>query len=288
MKFIISLLLFITSFYASAFQLEIPKGYEKIQSGNSVDLYRSVDDDVYVQVVNLQSGGIISLDGFSPDDLNKYPSKSSKNKSYLRRSIVDLYSYYSYGTTLFSVINGQFFDNGSDYTKLAFPVKSGEIVKSTEKWENLKFKTFVIDKKDNARILDGYKSDYLNNKTYKEVFVALNPKENKNPSFSIGRNFLGIYSTSCTTQSNCSKFDYVLFFIAKNESQGAMIDIAIDWGIDANKNLAMLDGSGSSQIVSGKYSLYGSRLPWILGYDPDYRKIPHSILIYDSQNKLYF
>lgn len=67
-----------------------------------------------------------------------------------------------------------------------------------------------------------------------------------------------------------------------------MIDIATDWGIDAKKNLAMLDGSGSSQIVSGKYNLYGSSLPWILGYNPDRRKIPHSILIYDSQNKLYF
>lgn len=126
--------LFTASSYSA--ELNTPNGYTKIKNGNGVDLYKDSSGDVYVQVVDLKGGGDISFDGFANVAI-------SSQGTYYREKISNLYSNNSYGN-LFSAINGQFFDNNSSTTGVAFPVKANYEVKSTAVWDNLSKRTFMI------------------------------------------------------------------------------------------------------------------------------------------------
>lgn len=262
-----------SSFNSFADGYSVPSGYNFISGGYGVDLYSSNNSDIYVQVVDLKNGGAISFDGFSSPSYNPDPIDKI-NKKYFREDIADIYTYYkSNVNNLFSVVNGQFFSTDYEYTKLAFPVKSNGSIKANEDNEkSLKKRVIVIDYKKNAYIFD-YKKDILTNNFYKEELVGFNPVVNKSASASIGRNYIGIISNR-----------YVLFFNAKNKTQNSMLKVTSSWNVKST-SLVMMDGSGSSQMIArDNYSIYGSSVPY---FDfPDYRKIPHVILILDKQNLL--
>lgn len=259
-----------------ALELKPPSDYTKIKDGNGVDLYTDTSNGVYVEVIDLKGGGEISFNGFYTE---------AKDGKYPRYTIYSLNDYYNKRINgHFSLINGQFFDNGSSTTGLAFPVKTNGIIKSASIWDQkIKKRTFIVNNGTNgyAYIIDGYNVNNLNEKTYKEVIVSLHPDENKSSSSSIGRNFVGVYDPNCKNYYCTSR--YVLFFIAKNKTTADIKNIALKWGV-SDSGLAMMDGSGSSQIIAGDYSLYGSSYPTI--YYPDKRAIPHVILTSGSHNLL--
>jgi len=278
------------AFPSFAGELTAPVGYTKIKDGKGVDLYENTTKGVYVQVVDLQGGGQISFDGF--------PEVADATKgTYKRFTMNNIYDYYNKKyNNFFSTINGQFFDNGSATTGVAFPVKSGGVIKSkvmSESDKLLKKRTFLIDYNNNSYSVEGYNELNLTSKTYKEAIVGLHPVDaDKNKSYAIGRNFIGVYPSYCNYPVSYCSSRYVLFFIAKNKTQDGMIAIASDWGVPS-ASLIMMDGSGSSQIMSKKinsnntttvYSLYGSTMP--IYYNPDKRTLPHVILATDSNNLL--
>ncbi|MCJ8268397.1 MAG: hypothetical protein MJK04_03245 [Psychrosphaera sp.] len=254
-----------------AAELSTPSGYSKLKNGDGVDLYKSSDGGVYVQVVDLKSGARISFGGFAD-------VASSSNKTYHREKLSTLYNEH-YSSDLFSAINGQFYDNKSATTGVAFPIKSNGVIKADAVWDSLSKRTMMIDYYGNAYVQDGYNAANLKNQSIKELIVGLHPSVSKSKSITIGRSYMGGYSATCTPKWATCMFSHVVFFVAKDKSQSQMESIAAHWNV-ATEALVMMDGSGSSQIKAGSKSLYGNA-GWSSN-SPDYRTMPHVILTYEK------
>jgi len=272
MRFLILLVVSIFSLQTFSAELSTPSGFVKIRNGNGADLYRNSANDVYVQVVDLQGGGGVSFHGFA----NSY---NPSVPSFYRQSLTSLYNNNN-SSGLFSAVNGQFFDNESSITGVAFPVKTQGLIRSSAVWDNLSKRTFMINYSGYAYIKNGYSSSYLNDSNMKEVLVGLHPNVNKSSVLSIGRSYIGGVTQGCNPSYATCAHRYVLFFVAKNKRQSQMQSIASSWGVHSN-SLVMMDGSGSAQMKSGFYGIYGSRAPSV--YAPDYRAMPHAILTYENQ-----
>lgn len=254
-----------------AAELSPPSGYSKIQNGEGVDLYANNSKDVFVQVVDLQNGGGISFDAHA--GLVDY-----SNKIYKKEKLDDLYNYFN-SSNLFSITNGQFFDHNSSTTKLSFPVKGAWNQLATINGEvKLSKRTLYMKTDGFAYIDDGYNESLLNDYSVSDLIVSLNPDEQFSAKYAIGRFYIGGYSPNCQTNIKC-KYEYLILLTAKEKTQIDMEAIADRWGV-LPKSLIMLDGSGSAQVKTYKYSLYGVNNPYT--NTSDKRKLPHIISIYEN------
>jgi hypothetical protein len=254
-----------------AAELPPPSGYSKIKNGAGADLYSDSTGKVYVQVVDLLNGGGVSFDAHA--GLVDY-----SNKIYKRESLDYLYNFFN-SSSLFSMTNGQFFDNNSSTTKLSFPVKGSWNQLATINGEvNLSKRTLYIKTDGYAYIEDGYNASLLSDYDVSDLIVSLHPDVGKSSGFKIGRSYIGGYSANCSVSADC-KYTHLIFLVAANKKQSQMETIASNWGI-LPKSLIMMDGSGSAQIKAGNKSLYGSNST--IRHNEEKRELPHVISIYEG------
>jgi len=136
-----------------------------------------------------------------------------------------------------ATINWQFFTNlEKKNTALSFPLKSDWKILTDYMDNKIPKRTFVIDNNWNAKILEWYKKEFLENKNYKEVIVAFTPEVSARREAKIWRTYIWIKSPK-----------NVIFFIAKNKNQEQMNKIISDYWIK-KENIIMMDWWPSSQF----------------------------------------
>lgn len=171
--------------------------------------------------------------------------------------------YYIKNNTL-AVINWQFFDQTKTPTFLSFPLKSWWKVINSHIDNEIPKRTFIIDWDWNAKILEWYKKEYLENPNYKELIVWFTPDVEARKDDKIWRTYIWI---------NNSK--NVVFFVAKDKTQEEMNKIISDYGIK-KENIIMMDWWPSSQ-----FAYYDNKWPWS-EREQFYGewKVPHYFIIY--------
>jgi len=153
------------------------------------------------------------------------------------------YDYKKYNAYFF--VNWQFFDQNKNPTFLSFPLKSNWKIISDYLDNDISKRTFVIDNNWNAKILEWYKKEFLENKNYKELIVWFSPDVNANKNSKIWRTYIWIKSLK-----------NVVFFIVKDKNQEEMNKIIADYWIKKD-NIIMMDWWPSSQ-----FSYFENNGPW--------------------------
>lgn len=238
---------------ASAQYYNIPSGYVKKDTAKGTSIYYNEREGVAVQVVDLDLARL--------EHLIIRKSGNEYNLAYP--------GVYKTSKRAFSVINGAFFDDGKETTgTISFPFTPGNDV-----WISKNEHTKTLCIKDNrAYVFDnGYTNPYYSNRCNFSV-TLLHPDVDKSSTWSIGRNFMGIISSKRGSEGR-----FIAFIIKLNSYSEDMITIASNWGI-SKENLIQGDGSYSAQIVSNKFSLYGSKCPRVTCFQK--RRIPHMIGVY--------
>ena len=142
------------------------------------------------------------------------------------------------------LINWQFFNQNKNPTTLSFPLKSDWKILNDYIDNDFTKRTFIIDNFWNAKILDWYKKEFLNNTDYKELIVAFSPEVKARKNAKIWRTYIWLLSSK-----------KVVFFIAKNKNQEEINRIIWYYWIKEN-NIIMMDWWPSSQFAYFKKQFY--------------------------------
>lgn len=281
-KSILTAIISTTLLSGTAFSADytVPSGWQQKESfvTGSTKLYKKDNDNFFVVAVDISKakikvGGVNShySDGttelFYTDSIDNY---WDNNINY-----VDIYN--STYQNLFAVLNGQFFDNSRNPTGLSFPVKSNGIILTDNNGEDyLAKRSLVIDSNGSVYITEGVPLGLLDSYNSKEFITGLHPDEDKNGwAWFVGRNYIGgIPKGTCDPSKTSCSYEYILFFVNQDAKQSTMESEIAKWGVPS-KSIIMMDGSGSAQMKTRNYSVYGNN-----GQSIDKRYLPNTILIY--------
>ena len=165
--------------------------------------------------------------------INKISDFDKFDKSYAK----DFNWKFRKDTKIIATINWQFFTNlEKKNTALSFPLKSDWKILTNYMDNKIPKRTFVIDNNWNAKILEWYKKEFLENKNYKEVIVGFTPEVSARREAKIWRTYIWIKSPK-----------NVIFFITKNKNQAEMNKIISYYWIK-KENIIMMDWWPSSQF----------------------------------------
>lgn len=200
-------------------------------------------------------------------DINYYTPDISLNRFY-KDTASDITQKLKYDMRAFNisaVVNGQFFTKlGDEKTGVSFPIKSnGEII-ATHVDNDIPKRTLVIDTQGQAKILEWYQSEYLNDPKYSELIVAFTPEVRARENAKIGRTYIWLLDANT-----------MVFFIARNKNQDQMDSILAVFGIKP-ENIIMMDGGPSSQFAYYENQWPGSK------FEQYYWEweVPHYFVIY--------
>jgi len=138
---------------------------------------------------------------------------------------------------IIATINWQFFTNiKKKNTALSFPLKSNWKIFTDHIDNKIPKRTFIIDEDGDAKILEWYRKEYLENENYKELIVAFTPEVRARKEDKIWRTYIWLKSSK-----------KIVFFIAQNKNQKEMNKIISDYWIK-EENIIMMDWWPSSQF----------------------------------------
>ena len=245
----------------------VPNGFSLIKNSYGAKLYRNYYAHMYAVVVDMDKATINfdTLENSYGDKYEKYTMQKWWN------------DYSDYRT--FAIVNGQFFNHLQNPSKLAFPLKSNWNIITSHVDDNLAKRTLIINNDGTTYIKNGYSSYYLNNT--KNVIVGLNPSVDKGGFLKslapIGRNYIGgISKGNCNPNIATCSYKYLIFFIGEKHSQPNFLSRIRQWGV-SDKSIVMMDGSASSQLISGNIKVYGYKIPG--SNSGRKRPVPHVITI---------
>lgn len=174
-------------------------------------------------------------------------------------------------TKPFSIINWQFFDPRRENTPLSFGIKENGIVRTAWADNRDESKNILIISASGARIVP-YSWENLRDAEGYFAMVNFSLSESHHREEQIGRTYICLKNPDRDNRSST-----ILIFTALAMSE---IDIEKEfprWWCTSS-TVAKLDSSGSTRLwVDGEY-IYGKSHKW----DPDYRKIPHYIVVWDA------
>jgi hypothetical protein len=237
---------------SGVFGANIPDGYSKIYSEEGFTTYKN--GNIYVSVVDLQK---CKVKFGNVDKASSGNSFTKHNLDYWWNNIEGVQT---------AIFNGQFFNPDIDPTPLSFPLLSSwnTLVTQVDPGDLRTLK--IYDNAKEAQILDDYYSYYLNNS--KELIVGLHPSVDKKKNSNIGRFYIG------GLHYNSSSLRYLLFFVSKSSTQATMNSEISKWGV-AEHEVVMMDGSGSAQMKTSQFSVYGRNSYYLY----DKRDLPNVISI---------
>jgi hypothetical protein len=233
---------------ANAGNYVIPSGYQYIKSvGNgAIKVYKK--NGVYVSIIDLGRA-----------KLNVGNVQAAGNNKFVKYTLSEWWNNIS---NKLAIYNGQFFSmNGWPYastTTLSFPLRSY--------WNNINtsidtgsLKTLRVNSWGYTTIHYGYSSSMLNNS--KELIVGFNPNQNKGYSKSTGRFYIaGIPFNKSETREYYRTMEYLLFFTAISKNQSQMYSEISQWNA-MQRDIVMMDGSGSAQMKVGSLEVYADGFP---------------------------
>ena len=228
----------------------------EVYKQNGSKLFQTKNKDLSIIDIDLNSSWI-SFWGVkitNNSDFNKFEKSYAKDFNYKKYN-------------LYFLINWQFFTNIKDKnTGLSFPLKSDWKIITDYVDNEIPKRTFIIDNNWNAKILEWYKKEFLENKNYKEVIVAFTPEVKARKNAKIWRTYIWVKSPK-----------EIVFFVAKNKTQEEMNKIISDYWIKKD-NTIMMDWWPSSQ-----FAYYENNWPWS-EWEQFYWKweVPHFFVIYNK------
>ncbi|MCD5380778.1 hypothetical protein LR004_02525, partial [Candidatus Gracilibacteria bacterium] len=244
-------------------------GYSSISTMNGIELFQNNSKDVSIIDVDLKYAGV-SFGGLVQDE-----------KFYKKYSAKEMEELTNRPDNIFGVVNGAFFLDVTDKkrTGLSFPIKShgdgivNDIkgmgvtrapVRETFMDNEISKRTIVTTQDGNAKILEGYSEEYLNNPVYLELSVAFSPDVTARRDAKIGRSYIGLKCENDICKN-------IIFFVAENKTQADMDEIIADYGVE-RENIIMMDGGPSAQFsyIGEEKTFYGK---W---------KVPQFNIIYEK------
>ena len=239
--------------------------YQTIAAGDAVRLSRYNEVDLWVQEIDLSHGATISsiLTQSGYDNASGEPLFIKKKISEV---LTDL------NQKPFSLINGQFFDPVREYTPLSFGVKEWSLVRTAGADNRDESKNILIIWSTGATLLP-YSWNNLRDASGSLALVSLTLDEKKYRDETIGRTYICLQNMNSQNQSS-----KIAIFTALSMSETDIEKEFPRWWCQRDA-VAKLDASGSSRLwVDGEY-IYGKSHKW----DPDYRKIPHYLAVWDKK-----
>lgn len=229
--------------------ISVPDGFTSVKSAKGVNLYESADKSAYVQVVDLSQGASIKLlTGDKKDNNISNGVFGGTSPQFKREKIDNFWNKLSNNNPkAFSISNGQFFQDFSEFTNLSYPVKlDSQIFDGFDNKNNIgtKFKLEIWDNQASITQFND-KIDSINNSSASQVLVGLpkqtNQQKNNLDALS-GRTYIGVEDRD----SNGSN-ETVLILTAKSKTTTDAVKILKDFGANDNE-IMQLDGSGSTQM----------------------------------------
>ena len=239
--------------------------YQTLLSGKSVTLTKYDALDLWVQEVNLNKWwkleSILTLGGY--DEVNGEPLFEKKKLNEVLSSLPK---------KPFSIINGQFFDPKKTITPLSFWVKVDGVVRTAGSDNRNESKNILILEEGRARIVP-YSWENLRDAPGYMAIVNLSLAKSHYKNENIGRTYICLKNPNSSNESSD-----LLIFTAVAIDEPTIENELIRWGC-TRESSSKLDSSGSTRLlINGEY-IYGNSH----GGNPDYRKIPHSLAIYDAE-----
>ena len=237
--------------------------YKTIYTGKAVSLSRYDNVDLWVQEVRLgewaRMESLLALGGYE---------ESSGEPLFQKKKLSEVVSWFS--KSPFSVINGQFFDPRREITPLSFGVKMDGIVRTAGADNRNESKNILVVEDNQARIIP-YSWEALRDAPGYLAMVNLTLDKSHHRDESIGRTYICLKTPSPDNTSNT-----LLIFTALAMSETTLERELPRWGC-TRSGTTKLDASGSTRLwTQGEY-IFGKSHKW----DPDYRKIPQYIAVWD-------
>lgn len=241
--------------------------YQTIQSGKAITLSKYNEVDLWVQEVDLKKWwhmqSLLTLSGY--DASNGEPLFEKKKLNEVESTL---------SSKPFSIINGQFFDPKRAVTPLSFGVKVDGIVRTAGSDNRNEDKNILILDTGMAKIVP-YSWENLRDAPGYIAMVNLSLKKSHYKNEDIGRTYICLKNPNSKNESSS-----LLIFTAVAMSESVIENELIRWGCTRDSS-SKLDSSGSTRLWLEWEYIYG----FSHSGNPDYRKIPHSLAIYDGANQ---
>ncbi len=238
--------------------------YHTLEKGNAITLTKYDTLDVWVQEIKLDKWWRLEsnlvLGGY--EKLNWEPLFEKKKLSEVHATI----------SNAFSIINGQFFDPKKSITPLSFWIKVDGIVRTAGADNRNESKNILIIENKKAKIIP-YSWENLRDAPGYFAMVNLSLGTSHYRDESIGRTYICLKNPNTQNESST-----ILIFTAISITEPVIENELIRWWCTRN-SVSKLDSSGSTQLWINGQTIFG----YTHDGNPDRRKIPHSIVIYDGK-----
>lgn len=244
---------------------ELILSYHTIKMSRSITISRYDNIELWVQEIDLTKWwyikSVLTLGWY--DEVSGEPLFQRKKLSEVKSGLDD---------NPVSIINGQFFDPKRSITPLSFGIKTDWVVRTAWADNRNESKNILILEKNMAKIIP-YSWENLRDAPWYFALVNLTLEKPQYPNEKIGRTYICLKNPDINNQSS-----QLMIFTATAMTESLIESELIRWGCTKSTS-AKLDSSWSTRLWIGEDYIYGKSHK---GY-PDYRSVPHSIAIYDSQ-----
>ena len=240
--------------------------YHTIKSTSAIKLYSYDTVWLWVQEINLSRWASL----WSDLTLGWYDEMSGEPLFY-KKKLSEVTEYIS--EKPFSLINGQFFDPKRKNTPLSFGLKIDGVVRTAWADNRDESKNILIISTGSAQIVP-YSWQNLRDSNGYFAMVNLSLSESHYKNELLGRTYICLKNPDANNSSS-----HLLIFTATAMTESTIEKELIRWWCTRSSS-SKLDSSGSTRLwFNGGDPIFGvSR-----SGNPDYRSIPHSIMIYDGK-----
>lgn len=238
--------------------------YHTIDTGKAVTLSKYDTIDLWVQEIDLSKWWKIEaeLKLWWYDEISGEPLFEKQKISEVRSTL---------SQTPFSIFNGQFFDPKRSLTPLSFGIKINGVVRTAWADNRDESKNILVIDTSIAKIVP-YSWENLRDAPWNIAMVNLSLNQWHYKDENIGRTYICLKNPNTQNESSI-----VLVFTATAMTESVLETEIIRWGCTRDSS-TKLDSSGSTRLWSQKVDIYG----YSHNGNPDYRKIPNSLIVYDS------
>ncbi len=242
--------------------------YTVVATGSAITLYKHNSSEVYIEKIDLSKWAHLE----SIWQATEWDSVTWE-PLFPKMSVQDVLS--SISQTPFSLINGQFFDPTKNPTPLSFGLKINWEIK-TAGADNGTTKKNIISIGDTSAQILPYSWENLRDATGKLVLVSFSTEQYHYHQEEIGRTYICL-----ANPDNRNTSSTLIVLVAQSMNEVFAENELIRFGC-TTQSITKLDSSGSSRLWYNGGSIYGNAHHG----DPDGRRIPNMIGIFDSENWL--
>lgn len=238
--------------------------YHTIDTGKAITLSKYDNIDLWVQEIDLSKWWKIEaeLKLWWYDEISGEPLFEKQKISDVRSSL---------NQTPFSIFNWQFFDPKRSLTPLSFGIKINGVVRTAWADNRDESKNILIINNTIAKIVP-YSWENLRDAPWNIAIVNLSLTQWHYKNENIGRTYICLKNPNTQNESST-----VLVFTATAMTEAKLETEILRWWC-TRESSTKLDSSWSTRLWNQNVNMYG----YSHNGNPDYRKIPNSLIVYDS------